>query len=157
MRTHGAYGTVDGIKSRTRSDARSVAARREEPRWPWTLDTGLFKAYIVDIMTPPLGEFEVVVLLAVLQLGTGAFGSAVHEEIQQRTRRGVSRGSTYVTLDRLAEKGLLVSRLDDATPARGGRRKRLFRVTATGLRAVKQSVATFARMQEGLAPLLSRR
>ncbi len=108
-------------------------------------------------MGSPLGEFEVVVLLAVLQLGDDAFGSAVHAEIQQRTRRRASRGSTYVTLERLAGKGLLSSRLDRATPERGGRRKRLFGVTAAGLRAVKQSVATFARMQEGLEPLLGDR
>jgi DNA-binding PadR family transcriptional regulator len=104
----------------------------------------------------PLGEFEVVVLMATLHLGGDAFGSAILGEIAARTGRRVSRGSVYITLDRLEDKGLLVSRLDDATPARGGRPKRLFRVTSLGLKAVKHSIRTVARMHKGLEPLLGR-
>lgn len=102
----------------------------------------------------PLGEFEVVVLMAVLHRAGDAFGTSVCESIAARTGRTVSRGAVYVTLDRLEDKGLLASRLDDATPSRGGRRKRLFRVTPAGLRAVKRSVATIASMHDGLEPLL---
>jgi DNA-binding PadR family transcriptional regulator len=104
----------------------------------------------------PLGEFEVVVLMAALHLEGDAFGSAILNEIAYRTGRRVSRGSVYITLDRLEDKGLLVSRLDDGTPARGGRPKRLFRVTPAGLRAVRHSIDTLARMRKGLEPLLGR-
>jgi len=107
-------------------------------------------------MQAPLGEFEVVVLMAVLHLGRDANGSAVRDAIEQRTGRRVSRGSAYVTLDRLEEKGLLSSRLLDAPTVRGGTR-RLFRITAAGLKAVKHAVATLASMQKGLEPLLEDR
>lgn len=115
-----------------------------------------FKAYIVSIvsMKAPLGEFEVVVLMAVLHLADDAFGTSVCGDIVDRTGREASRGAVYVTLDRLEEKGLLSSRFDDATPSRGGRRKRLFSVTPTGLRAVKSSVETIVRMHDGLEPIL---
>ena len=104
-------------------------------------------------MHAPLGEFEVVVLMAVLQVATDANGSAVRLEIEHRTGRTVSRGSVYVTLDRLEEKGLLHSRLEAAPNVRGGTR-RLFRVTPAGLKAVKHAVSTMARMQVGLEALL---
>jgi PadR family transcriptional regulator PadR len=102
----------------------------------------------------PLGEFEVVVLLAVLHLGEEAFGSAIRDEIQRRSRRRVSRGAVYITLDRLEEKGLLTSRLAGGSDSRGGRPKRYFSATAMGLKGVKHSVQMLARMQEGLEPLL---
>jgi len=106
-------------------------------------------------MRAPLGEFEVVVLMAVLRLDGEANGSAVRDEIERRTGRRVSRGSAYVTLDRLEEKGLLASRVLDAPTVRGGT-KRLFRVTPAGVTAVKHAVATIARMHDGLAPILGK-
>lgn len=102
----------------------------------------------------PLGEFESVVLMAVLHLGAGAYGSAIRDEIERRTQRPVSRGAVYVTLERLEEKGLAASKLGGANEARGGRPKRLFRVTPGGVRALKYSIATLARMHDGLEPLL---
>jgi PadR family transcriptional regulator PadR len=102
----------------------------------------------------PLGEFETVVLLAVLHLDRQASGSAIRTEIASRSGRAVPRGSVYVTLDRLEDKGLLSSRLADATAARGGRPRRFFRVTAAGVEAVRESVGILARMQRGLEPLL---
>ena len=104
-------------------------------------------------MKAPLGEFEVVVLMAVLHLGTDADGSAVRDAIEQRIGRSVSRGSVYVTLDRLEDKGLLVSKLFDAPTVRGGAR-RLFRTTASGIRAVKHAIDTVERMRQGLEPIL---
>lgn len=104
-------------------------------------------------MRAPLGEFEVVVLMAVLRLGNEANGSNVRKEIERRTGRRVSRGSVYVTLDRLEEKRLVASRALNAPTVRGGI-TRLFRVTPAGLRDVRHAVATFARMHEGLAPIL---
>jgi len=103
----------------------------------------------------PLGEFEVVILMAVLHLkGDGAFGSAILNEIKQRSGRAPSRGSVYITLDRLEEKGLLTSRLGPGTAARGGRAKRLFKLTARGTEQVKHSVALLSRMHKGLEPIL---
>jgi DNA-binding PadR family transcriptional regulator len=102
----------------------------------------------------PLGEFEVVVLMAALHLGRDAYGSAILEEIAARTGRRVSRGSVYITLDRLEDKGLLESKLEGASPSRAGRPKRLFRVTAGGVKAVRHSLNVLARMHKGLEPLL---
>ena len=102
----------------------------------------------------PLGEFEVVVLMATLHLGQDAYGSAIRDEIERRSGRPVSRGSVYITLDRLEEKGLLASKLGEANASRGGRPKRLFRVTTAGVKAVKYSVGILARMHKGLEPLL---
>lgn len=104
----------------------------------------------------PLGEFEVAVLMAVLHLGDAAVGVAVRDEIARRTGRAVARGAVYVTLDRLEGKGLLSSRLDDATPERGGHRRRYFKVTAVGLRRVRQALAMVERMRAGLEPILER-
>ena len=107
--------------------------------------------------TSPLGEFEVVVLMAVLHLsqaGDDAFGSAIRDDIERRSGRQVSRGSIYITLDRLEEKGLLTSRSGGTSADRGGRPKRLFRVTPPGRRAVKHSLTLFARMRAGLEPVL---
>jgi PadR family transcriptional regulator len=106
---------------------------------------------------PPLGEFEVVVLLAVLHLTERrdpAYGSPIRSEIEQRGGRRVARGAVYVTLDRLAEKGLLESRLTAGTAERGLRPRRLFKVTPAGLRALRQAVGLLARMQRGLEPVL---
>jgi PadR family transcriptional regulator PadR len=107
---------------------------------------------------PPLGEFEIVVLLAVLHLthppDGQAYGSTIVKEITRRTGRAVSRGAVYVTLDRLEAKRLLHSRTGDAPPERGGHPRRAFRATPTGLRAARHSIATLARMQAGLEPVL---
>ena len=103
-----------------------------------------------------LGELEMMVLLAVLRLGDEAYGTAIMEEIERRTRRDVARGSVYVTLDRLEQKELVTSRLGDPSPVRGGRAKRFFRMRPAGVRALKQTLADLGSMQEGLEPLLSR-
>jgi DNA-binding PadR family transcriptional regulator len=102
----------------------------------------------------PLGEFEVVVLMAVLHLKDDAFGSSIRDEIERRTGREVSRGAVYITLDRLEEKALLASRLGGASSSRGGRPKRLYRVTPAGVRAVKHAVSLLVRMHRGLEPVL---
>ena len=73
-----------------------------------------------------LGELEQVILLAVLRLGDQAYAVPVHDEIRRCTGRDMSRGSIYITLDRLETKGYLRSRLADPTPERGGRAKRYY-------------------------------
>lgn len=105
-----------------------------------------------------LGEFEVVVLLAVLYLVKAdqpAYGSTIRDAIAMRAQRQVARGAIYVTLDRLEAKGLLNSRLGEATPSRDDRPKRLFKLTPAGLNAVRQAVSLVNRMQEGLEPVLA--
>lgn len=97
-----------------------------------------------------LGEFEHLVLLAVLRLGTDAYGMRVRREIAVRTDRDVSIGAVYATLDRLADKGLVTSTLSDPTPERGGRAKRSFRLTGAGADAVNRAGQDLANMQEGL-------
>ncbi|MEO8682561.1 MAG: helix-turn-helix transcriptional regulator [Vicinamibacterales bacterium] len=105
-------------------------------------------------MTTPIGEFEVLVLMAVLRLDEGAYGPAVLKEIEHRTGRGVSRGAVYITLDRLAQKGLLGSRLADAPAEGGGRPRRYYRVAPKGLRAIKRMLTALEQMRAGLGPLL---
>ena len=105
--------------------------------------------------TSPLGEFEVVLLMAVLHLPPeDAYGSAILREIAERSGRAASRGSVYVTLDRLEEKGLITSKIANGAAARGGRTKRVFKVTARGVEHLKHSVALVARMRKGLEPIL---
>jgi DNA-binding PadR family transcriptional regulator len=101
-----------------------------------------------------LGEFELVVLLAVLRLGDEAYGTSILEEIGRKTRRPLARGSVYITLDRLEAKGLLSSERGDPTPTRGGRAKRYFRLKPRGLRALKRTLADLGRLQEGLDVLI---
>ncbi len=101
-----------------------------------------------------LGEFELVVLLAVLRLRDDAYGASILEEIARKTRRPVARGSVYITLDRLQAKGLLGSERGEPTPIRGGRAKRYFKLKPRGLRALKRTLGDLGRLQEGLQPLL---
>jgi DNA-binding PadR family transcriptional regulator len=86
-----------------------------------------------------LGEFELLVMLAVIRLGEGAYGVPISREIEEHTRRDVAFGTVYATLERLQEKGLVSSKLGEATPQRGGRARRYFRVTSAGLRTVRET------------------
>ena len=97
-----------------------------------------------------LGEFELLVLLAVLQAGDAANGSAILQQLQERSGRAVARGALYVTLDRLEGKGLLVSTTEAGTPERGGRPRRFYKVRAAGRQALRTSLESLARMQHGL-------
>ena len=84
-----------------------------------------------------LGEFEEIVLLTVAVLDEGAYGVTITQEIEQKTGRSVGFSTVHTTLQRLAEKGFLTSTMGGATAERGGRRKRFFKVTATGRRALQ--------------------
>ena len=97
-----------------------------------------------------LGEFEQIVLLAVLRLGDGAYGVPVRREIEKRTGRSLTVGALYRTLDRLEAKGYVSSRFSDPTPERGGRSKRYFNVQPLGMRALRESRQALAAMWEGL-------
>lgn len=97
-----------------------------------------------------LGEFEHLILLAVLRLDADAYGMRVRREISERTARDVTIGAVYATLDRLEEKGLLAAALSDPTPERGGRAKKSFRLTGAGIEAVNRSRQELNSMLEGL-------
>ena len=86
-----------------------------------------------------LGEFEQIVLLAVLRLGENAYGVPVRHEIEKRTKRSLTVGALYRTLDRLEAKGYVASWFGDPVAERGGRSKRYFRVEPLGARALRQS------------------
>ena len=101
---------------------------------------------------PVLGEFEQIVMLAILRLGEAAYGVSITDEIATRTERAVSVGAVYKTLERLEDKGLVGSWIGAPTAARGGRRKKHYRVLAPGQRALKQGVGDLRRMLAGLEP-----
>ena len=100
-----------------------------------------------------LGEFEVLILMAVLHLGDDAYPPAVRTEIERRAQRPVARGAVYVTLDRLEAKRLLGSAVasDQQAP---GRPRRVYRVSPKGLRALKRALGAVERMRARLEPLL---
>ena len=98
-----------------------------------------------------LGEFEHLVLLAILRLNADAYGMRVRREIAQRTSRDVTIGAVYATLDRLEQKGLIAGELSDPTPERGGRAKKSFCLTGAGIAAVNRSRRELDRMLDGLA------
>jgi DNA-binding PadR family transcriptional regulator len=93
-----------------------------------------------------LGDVEHFVLVALLHLGGEAYGVPILDEIAARTGRDVSRPAVYVALRRLEAKGLLTSRVGEATAERGGRAKRYFKLTKAGARQLKQSRDAFLRM-----------
>jgi DNA-binding PadR family transcriptional regulator len=95
-----------------------------------------------------LGEFEQVVLFAVLQLDD-AYGVTVREEIRRRTGRVVSAGAVYTTLERLEERRFVSSRWGEPTPERGGKRKRYFAITPTGRAALARSYQAVRAMARG--------
>jgi PadR family transcriptional regulator PadR len=97
-----------------------------------------------------LGDFEQLVLFAVLRLGDNAYGVPIHQEIEQRAGRRTSIAAVYTTLSRLEQKGYVSSWTGESTPERGGRAKRYFRIEASGSAALRQSHLSSSRMAEGL-------
>jgi len=102
-----------------------------------------------------LGEFEQVVLLSVLRLGENAYAVSIRDEILDCTGRDVSRGSIYITLDRLETKGFLRSRLADPTPERGGRAKRYYELRPRAVDALKESRRALVALWRGLERVLA--
>jgi len=100
--------------------------------------------------TASLGEFEQLVLLALLRLGENAYGATIHQELQRRTGRDASLSAVYTTLERLEEKGMVSSRIGEPTPRRGGRRKKFYRMEAHGSEALSRSYREFRGMISGL-------
>lgn len=100
-----------------------------------------------------LGEFELIVMLALLRLGENAYGVPIARLIEESMRREVGIGSVYATLERLEQKGLVTSSIGDPTPERGGRAKRYFRVTRAGLQQVRKTQKTLVALWKGLPQL----
>lgn len=99
-----------------------------------------------------LGQFEQLVLTAILSLGDDAYGVTIQAKAGEMARpRPVSLGAVYVTLDRLEEKGMVSSWLTDPTPERGGRAKRCYRLEALGERALEESAVTAKRIWDAIA------
>jgi len=103
-----------------------------------------------------LGEFEQAILLAVLRVGDGAYGASIRKELEACTGRSVSHGAAYVTLERLAKKGLVETWMGDPTPTRGGRSKRHFSVTSAGVEALRESHQAMQSLRSGLEEILEK-
>jgi PadR family transcriptional regulator, regulatory protein PadR len=101
-----------------------------------------------------LGEFEQLLLFALVQLEDDAYGARIRETIERRTGRPVSPGAIYTALDRLETRGLVSSTLGDPSPKRGGKRKRYYRLEPEGAELLRRSHQALSRMARGLSPKL---
>lgn len=106
-------------------------------------------------MTKRLGEFEQLLLFAVLRLGEEAHGARIREVIEERTGREVSPGAVYTVLNRLEAGDLVSSEVGDTTPARGGRRRKLYRVEPAGAVALQRAYSALEGMAEGTLTALA--
>jgi DNA-binding PadR family transcriptional regulator len=97
-----------------------------------------------------LGEFEQIVLLAIVRLKDHAYGVSIRTEIEKRMQRSVSIGALYSTLDRLEAKGFVSSFFSDPKPERGGRARRYFQVEPRGVKALERTRETFITMWDGV-------
>jgi DNA-binding PadR family transcriptional regulator len=98
-----------------------------------------------------LGEFEYLLLTAAARLGEDAYGAAIRQELEGATRRRCSIGAMYTTLDRLEAKGFVKTWMGEPTPQRGGRPKRMVRVTAKGTQAATAFYNAVIRMSRGVS------
>ena len=101
-----------------------------------------------------MGEFEQLVLLAVLRLGYNAYGVTIRHEIEERTGRPINRGAVYATLDRLENKGYLSSYLGEPRPVRKGKSRRYYRLEPEGIEALSEARKALMAMWSGLEPVL---
>ena len=117
----------------------------------YVLTFATYYSYIVRQMSKPasLGQFEQLVLTAILMLKDNAYGVTIHERVEDLARpKRVSLGAVYATLDRLEDKGLIGSWLSNPTAERGGRSKRHYRLESSGERALQDAARTARRMCE---------
>ncbi len=98
-----------------------------------------------------IGEFEYLLIAAATRLGDDAYGAAIREEIESTAGQRCSLGALYTTVDRLETKGLLETWMGEATPQRGGRAKRMVRVTGKGVQAAKDFYNTVMRVSSGVS------
>ena len=105
-------------------------------------------------MSRALGEFEQLILFALVELEDDAYGASIGREIERRTGRQVSAGAIYTALDRLTNRGFVTATVGDPTPARGGRRRKYYRLEPEGALALTRSVEVIRSMSDGLLPKL---
>jgi PadR family transcriptional regulator, regulatory protein PadR len=110
---------------------------------------------IADYYAPIVGEFEQLVLLALLRLGNGAYGAAILREIRERTGREVAVGALYMTLARLESKKMICSYAGEPTAERGGRRRKHYLMDAAGQQALGRAYRTLQAMSEGFEKQLA--
>jgi PadR family transcriptional regulator, regulatory protein PadR len=103
-----------------------------------------------------LGEFEYLLITAASRLGDNSYGAAIREEIETTTKRKCSIGALYTTIERLEGKGLITTWMGEATAERGGRAKRMVRVTGKGAKAAKEFYDTVMRVSSGASWAVSR-
>ena len=103
-----------------------------------------------DYFAPIVGEFEHLVMLALVRLGNGTYGAAIRREIRERTGRDASEGTVYMTLGRLEKKRMIVSYAGIPTPQRGGRRRRHYLIDTEGQKALGRAYRAFTAMTEGI-------
>jgi PadR family transcriptional regulator PadR len=110
---------------------------------------------IIEVMRKRtyLGPFELMAMLALLRLGEDAYGVPIFREIERQCGREIALGSVYAALERLEEKGFVTSKLGESTPERGGKAKRYFRITAKGLREVRETRQALNNLWQGLPQL----
>jgi PadR family transcriptional regulator, regulatory protein PadR len=101
-------------------------------------------------VTSNLGEFEQLVLMALVRLGPDAYGATIRREIEGRAHRSLSISAVYTTLERLEQKGLVRSWIGEPTPQRGGRRRKHFALLPLGARALKVAYEAFTGMAAGV-------
>jgi PadR family transcriptional regulator PadR len=139
---------------------REAAAVNPNYRWaraPPQGDNRLSRLYILnevkqiqDYFAPVVGEFELLVLIALVRLGNGAYGAAIRREIRERAGRDASAGTVHMTLARLEAKKMIVSYVGNPSPHRGGRRRRHYLIHAEGERALGRGYRTIIKMSEGV-------
>jgi PadR family transcriptional regulator PadR len=100
-----------------------------------------------------LGDFELMVMLALMRLGDDAYGVPISREIEQQSGREVALGSVYAALERLESRGMVSSHLGKPTAERGGKAKRYFRVTSNGLRKTQETRLALMKLWRGLPEL----
>jgi DNA-binding PadR family transcriptional regulator len=110
--------------------------------------------YGSNFMAQTIGDFEQLILFALVRLGTDAYGVTVRREIEERTGRAISPGALYTALDRLERRGMVSSRLGESTPERGGKRKRLYTLQPAGEQALARVYESLRLMASGVAAKL---
>lgn len=114
-----------------------------------------YNTYHVYQMVDSLGQFEQIVLTAVLAAGDNAYGVTIHAKVEELSKpKKVTRGAVYATLDRMEDKGLIASWLSDPTPERGGRSRRHYRLEKSGQQALRESAKAARTLYEAIAQSL---
>jgi PadR family transcriptional regulator, regulatory protein PadR len=96
------------------------------------------------------GEFEQLVLFALIRLGKDAYGVTIRQEVESRTKRNVSAGAVYTALERMEEKGFVTSRFGEPTRMRGGKRKKFYKLEPRGAKALSRAYAAVQAMAGGI-------